>query len=54
MSDYEYSSGIDSVRFVLPKTTLLAFLKKLELQKKLRLINRNKTLKEYVRYKFKC
>lgn len=53
MSDYEYSSGIDSVRFVLPKTTLLAFLKKLELQKKLRLINRNKTLKEYVRYKFK-
>lgn len=28
MSDYEYSSGIDSVRFILPKTTLLAFLKK--------------------------
>lgn len=53
ISEYEFSSGIDSFRFVLPKTTLMAFLKKLELIKKLRLVSRNKSVKEYAEYKFK-
>ncbi|MBN7287567.1 hypothetical protein IYN87_01400 [Campylobacter curvus] len=53
MSEYEYSSGIDSIRFVLSKSTALSFLKKHALQTRLRLVSRNKTIKEYVEYKFK-
>ena len=45
--------GIDSIRFVMPKATLNGFLKKLELFGKLRLISRNKTVKDYAEYKFK-
>ena len=45
--------GIDSIRFVMPKATLNGFLKKIELLGKLRLISRNKTVKDYAEYKFK-
>ncbi|AQW82875.1 hypothetical protein [Campylobacter pinnipediorum] len=53
MIDYEFSSGIDSYEFILPKKTLMSFLKKLELIKKLRLVSRNKSVKEYADYKYK-
>lgn len=47
------NSGIDSVTFTLPKATFLKFLKRLNIDKKLRLINRNQKIKEYADYKFK-
>lgn len=47
------NAGIDSVRFVMPKQSLNGFLKKLEILNRLRLISRNKALKEYAEYKFK-
>ena len=45
--------GIDSIRFVMPKATLNGFLKKIELLGRLRLISRNKTVKDYAEYKLK-
>lgn len=47
------NAGIDSVRFVMPKQSLNGFLKKLEILSKLRLVSRNKAVKEYAEHKFK-
>ncbi|MGP1484865.1 MAG: hypothetical protein ACTTJC_02000 [Campylobacter sp.] len=49
----KFSCGIDSYRFLLPKSTFLKFMRKIELTSKLRLVTRNQQIKEYVDYKFK-
>lgn len=48
-----YSTGIDSYRFVIPKSVALGFLKKLELYTKLRATTRNKQVQSYCKDKFK-
>lgn len=48
-----YSTGIDSYRFVIPKSVALGFLKKLELYTKLRATTRNKQVQIYCKDKFK-
>lgn len=49
----QYSAGIDSYRFVIPKSVALGFLKKLELYTKLRATMRNKQVQIYCKDKFK-
>lgn len=49
----QYSTGIDSYRFCIPKTMALKFLKKLELYAKLRATTRNKQVQSYCKDKFK-
>ncbi|MCD8212604.1 MAG: hypothetical protein LUC34_00850 [Campylobacter sp.] len=49
----EFSSGIDSYRFLLPKSTFLKFMRKIELNTKLRAVSRNKAVKAYADDKFK-
>lgn len=48
-----YSIGIDSYRFVIPKSIALAFLKKLDLYAKLRVTTRNQQVQSYCNDKFK-
>lgn len=48
-----YSTGIDSYRFVIPKSVALGFLKKLELYTKLRATTRNKQVQQFCKDKFK-
>lgn len=48
-----YSTGIDSYRFVIPKSVALGFLKKLGLYTKLRVTTRNKQVQIYCKDKFK-
>ncbi|MGP1579425.1 MAG: hypothetical protein ACTTH5_00135 [Wolinella sp.] len=47
------SSGVDSFRFIMPKSTFLKFIKKIEFQTKLRAISRNRHIKQYAEDKFK-
>ncbi|CAD7289554.1 hypothetical protein LMG7974_01631 [Campylobacter majalis] len=49
----EYSTGIDAMRFIMPKATFLKFIKKIELSSKLRAVSRNKKVKGYISDKFK-
>lgn len=51
--DYDFKSGIDSFRFVINKSVFLKFMRKLELNTNLRAIERNKTISDYAKYKFK-
>lgn len=53
MGKKEYSTGIDSYRFVIPKAMALKFLKKLELYSKLRATTRNKQVLHFCKDKFK-
>ncbi len=48
-----YSTGVDSYRFVIPKSSAISFLKKLSLYPKLRATTRNKQVQTYCRDKFK-
>lgn len=50
---FDFSSGIDTYRFIIAKDSFLKFMRKLELNTQLRAISRNKTIKDYVDYKFK-
>lgn len=49
----DYSIGIDTFRFVIPKATLEVFLRKIDLYAKIRKSNRNQQIHEYVSQKFK-
>ena len=48
-----YSTGIDSVRFVISKSVALAFLKRIGLHSKLRTTSRNKQVLQFCNDKFK-
>ncbi len=48
-----YSVGMDSIRFILPKSIALKFLTKIELISKLRITTRNKQVQHYCKEKFK-
>lgn len=49
----QFSSGVDSFRFIIPKRTFLKFLGNLKIKDRLRQITRNKTIKQYATDKFK-
>lgn len=49
-----FSTGIDAYRFILSKSSFLKFMRKIELNTKLRSINRNKAITTYVKNKFKA
>ena len=49
----DFSTGIDAYRFILSKSSFLKFMKKIELNTKLRNINRNKAITTYVKEKYK-